>query len=209
MAILAAYPLNWNTNDSLGSNNLTGSTLTYTAGLQNSKAAFVSASSTKVISGNNAILKDVIAWSIEFIVRTTHTWASKRAIVLWNWNYEVYSTDSSGKLAAFLDASWSYVAWNTTINNDKYHHCVVNYSWASGNPGAGTITFYVDWVADGSASNSNYRSQAAYSTMKVCLWAAQNSANYFDWYLDDVLIHNAQLSAWYIKNKTAYYKWFF
>ena len=126
----------------------------------------------------------IAAW-----VKPTDNGASDYGIVArggGNWTYVFALNDSSGswRPGLYTDGPWNY--GSSVYGYDQWRHVVVTIT------SGGSLTFYVDGVADGTATETGVSNPS--SSTLIGDWEGGSSSN-FNGQIDDVRIYNRALSA--------------
>jgi hypothetical protein len=206
MAIVAKYSLNWNSNDSAGTNNGSNSNITYVDWKLNQAASFNGSSSVISIASN--------LWNTWWV--TSINTIVKVATNPWNW--VVYSTVSQQNSTThvqynilYYNVWWTYLLdfwrvkaniWNQWVNITSatpilqvwvYYYLSLTYDWA-------LVKWYINWIFQWQISASwNW---TFWYTNATTIWRlAHTWAFYFNWLIDEVEIHNSVLSPAEVKNK--------
>lgn len=100
----------------------------------------------------------------------------------------------------FVSQATTFNPINYTLPTGKWINLSV---WYASN----TITFYLDWLVIWTVSQST---QCWTSNKKVTFWVNYQPTNnrFFNWKIDEIEIHNTNLSPAEIKNKALFYNWF-
>lgn len=194
MAIVAKYSLNWNANDSVGSNNGTASNITY--------VAWKSGQAGKFNPSNSFIqFATTLNWTestFEFI----YIWLNNQPIFTQSYNnWHIFNIWNNWW---FLQMStgwmwWTGWVWLTTIpyNSNAYYHIVMN------RVATRTWACFVNWI--------KYWWQVTLTTTKWNefnrIWRT-NDWNQLQWNIDEFILHNTALTPAEIKNKYLAYNWF-
>lgn len=214
MPIVSKRSLNWNANDSLGTNNGTATNVTYNASKTNQGWDFNGSSSYVTIADSSSL---DITWNITlsaiinpttlknsyFFVKDGVT--AERSFTFDTTNY----VGQLGKLDALFFV-WGLYSYAYTTNQNvivawKYQHVAVTWTgsdWA--------IQFWINWNKVATSNITQTPWTIIVSTAPVYLWRRDYlpSPWYFSGKIDEAEIHNGKLSDWELKTKYAYLFWF-
>lgn len=190
----------WNAADSVGSNTLTNSNITYTTWKINNCAVF-NWSTSKLYSSTTAI---VWTWAntVNFWVNiTTNPTAWNRQILYWlfdgigSWKYNMskiyYNNESWTLILRGANSNDATYQWNITQNLQwSWFMVTQTTTWLNW-----TNKFYINWTAGGSTwSIWNKSIDSSLWSWVFWLWV-NNTTNWVDGKIDEVWIWDRELSA--------------
>jgi len=204
--IVWKWNLNWNANDSAGSNNWVSTNVTWVDWKMNWAWSF-NGTSSKIVIPSWTYLDFTSSYNFNIPIKLNSLPTS--------WNlYNIYfraNTAWSWEQLEFLiyNNSWTHQIWishnsvfytiNYTLPTWKYFNINIKYTWW-------IIYLDIDWVLVWQVTAS---SQPWSSNKTWCFWA-NNAANirYFPWNIDEIIIDNTAWNNAQIKNQTLLYNWF-
>lgn len=185
--LVSAYYFEWNSNDSIGSNNGTDTNITYSTG--NGKitqgAGFNGTSSwINIWNGLNSTMTGS-AWSI--VIWWNSTWTAHQIMVandnntgtrqfaMWILNSQVY-----------FERAWAAVIFNTWTTVSWYYQIIFTYTWGR-----------LYWHLNNSAITDVAMTALPSSTNNVNIGRRQYTGSnlYYNWALDILLFYNKALSS--------------
>lgn len=183
--MVAYYKMDGNGNDSVWSNNLSASNMTWSTGQFWNCWVFNWSSSNCTLSDPSARMLDYNTWSISFWIKTsvtTYKPVMARNDNLTDQRYIATSWSTSGRLATY---NWSAVIQSSVwvCDNNRHFCTITSSSWG--------IKFYIDGVAAGTWSGNMYL--RATSTAPLLIWMRMYDS-YFNWSLDEICFHSREIT---------------
>lgn len=194
-----------NASDSVWWNTAVRTNVTYTTGKINNWASYSGSNSYHKLTTNVAMpaALTIAAW----IYADTLTW--ERHIFGWA-NNPTYSilwfleTDWLKFWFKWYYAGWAhyYLTTNDVLSTWTWYHLAVTLTWWN------TCVLYLNWssVADVTLSPGSWSTASATAT-NTYIWAIADSANKFDWILDEVWLWDRVLSSTEISTIYNWWNW--
>jgi len=203
MTIVWKWSLNWNANDSAGSNNWVSTNVTWVDWKINWAWSFNGTTSTFISPAPDYFWTQNLTFElllyinslptttsfIWFVENTIDSWIYDKGFIITNTgNISFYVYDWESK---YTTISW-IVAW-------KWYHIVWTFNWTNIN-----ITLnWVKWTPTLVSWSYNF------TTPKIWIWWNWLwTYDRFNWKIDEIIIYNNYLSDAEAKNKYLYYNWF-
>lgn len=194
-SVKVLYHLDSDSVDASGNgNNGTDSSISYSSGkLGTGAAGFSSASDSQIILNTQPVTGNPVTWSISYWFKTGT--AARQAIFGFgddsiNWDSQQNEIQATSyKLRSNATATAGLDSTAGGYNDNAWHHVVISVN-------AGTGTFYIDNVSQGTYGSGNLRITASGSNNK-CLGRdnACQTTNDFNGQLDEVVIFNTAIDS--------------
>jgi hypothetical protein len=207
MAIIAKYSLNWNANDSAGSNNWVSTNVTWIDWKSNWAGSFNWTNSNINIPDSTAIR---LTWnySIRFWINRWNSTAVQRIINKDNandfsWGYSMLLLLTSSNIEC-VHNNWTNKNWDTWYAPPIWiwTRICLTFDWTF-------RRLYVNWVLNNTIATSwNITWKSTNNLFFWTYWATTALWQYLNWILDEVILDNTALTAAEIKNDYLFYNWF-
>lgn len=200
--IVWKWSLNWNPNDSAGSNNWTAINVTWVNWKMNWWAGF-NGTNSGIYLWAATILPNTWNYAIEFILKWWVTSQSYWMIFI----QEKLSTTQHSKTIVQDTNKIRYLNSNNTawveagtIEEWKYYHIL--FSFSATNWGRLYVNWILWWSDTQVSTNTN-----PFWVNQTAIWV-RNGANWFNGGVDELTLYDTEISQAEAKNKYLYYNWF-
>jgi hypothetical protein len=192
--IVAYYKLDWNSNDSVGSNNGTDTSVSYVAGKIGNAGSYNGTSSKTVIPNSTGLNITGNQISFSFWINPTATqtnnWILFKGADNSQWVYSMwFFSGADMKMCMRLNGSttiWSgevRSSWDVSLNT--WTHIAGIYNWS-------TQKIYINWTE---VWSQNYSASLSSNTNDLILWYYFSQSFDFQWLIDEVWIWSRALSS--------------
>lgn len=198
MAIVAKYSLNWNANDSAGSNNGTATNISW-VGWKSGQAGSFNWSNSYINLWNVFNFSWTTNFSISALIYYTwDAWHIISKFAPWISGQWTFTTSDSNTFGMSREVAPFSLNSSGVLNINQWNYIVWTYNWTA-------MRLYHNWILVAWPQNSW---SIASNTRNVRIWSNDNNWDYYNWLIDEIEVHNIALSATEIKNKYLYYNWF-
>ena len=184
--LISYYKLDGNSNDSVGSNNGTDTSVGYVSGKIGNAGSFNGTSSFISTWPNisNSTSFSISLWVNNFSANSDYKW------IVWQW------VDTLGQQVwiwkhptnkVWFSIYWDIYTSSTQITDNNFHHIVITYNTTY------SKKIYIDWALDSNVTTWTTPSPWTYNFVIGRMYSTLNQ-EYWNWLIDEVWVWDTELS---------------